>query len=241
MYFSKASTLTAVGCLSSLGLSVSLPVQERQIVYCGDGNTPAFATTGDAEGGPGFYITNNDVDANVKYFIIENSRDTHPWKYLDIPIGTRAFVSVCSTFQGRIQRGNPSVQLDGNAHTLGTWVEASVDSTGAMYGDISFLEGCDGGAALGTTDGTNLVRGCTAANLLTGAPAAALITNDYGNAILDVTIDKPNRAYNAAARAWELSVCDAAQVWIDDPNYNAGAIIRSGTGTFEVVFTNGVV
>lgn len=40
-------------------------------------------TAGDPEVGPGFWITNND-GVKGDYFIYENSRDNHPWKYITV-------------------------------------------------------------------------------------------------------------------------------------------------------------
>lgn len=39
-----------------------------------------FSPEGDPETGPGFIVTNQDT-SRENFFLIENSCDTHPWKY----------------------------------------------------------------------------------------------------------------------------------------------------------------
>ncbi|KAI0024927.1 hypothetical protein F4780DRAFT_775407 [Xylariomycetidae sp. FL0641] len=240
MLLRTLSNLVAAATLLRLayGRSVpsqSTPLEGRQIQYCGLANESTFATTGDPVKGPGFWLTNDDLDPNVKYFLYENSRDTHPWKYVDIPIGDTVFIQVCPTFQGRVVRGTVPVNTDGLPHTLGTWLEMSW-SDGVAWGDISFLEGSDGGAFLAATDGSGQARGCVA-DVLADAPPAALRANDAGLPVLDTVVDKPWRAGNAAARAWLDAVCDADQVFIQEPNH---AIIASQDGRFDVAFIGGV-
>ncbi|KAI0481155.1 hypothetical protein GGR56DRAFT_672193 [Xylariaceae sp. FL0804] len=238
MFRNALYSLATISGLASLAHCA--PIQERQIQFCASADQPTIVTYGDAVTGTGVYITNNDVDPNVKYFFYENTRDDHPLKYLDIPIGSTAFVQVCSTFQGRIQRGTPAVNLDGQPHLLGTWVEFSI-SAGSLYADVSFLQGADGGAQITTTDGTDLSRGCTA-NLLTGAPAAALRVNDAGNAVVDTIVDSSYAAGNAVAKAWLLQQCgaDDDQVFIQDPNVAGESIIDSTNGRLAVQFVGGV-
>ncbi|KAI5928369.1 hypothetical protein F4810DRAFT_705311 [Camillea tinctor] len=230
--------LVAVGALTNLSHSSAVPIQRRQIKYCGGANESTIATKGDPEEGPGIWVTNEDNDPNVQYFLYENSRDWHPWKYLTISRGTRAFMQVCPTFQGRVVRGTSRALLDGAAHTLGTWVEFSL-SGGTAWGDISFLEGCDGGVRLATTDGSGLARGCSAPELLSGAPADALVRNAAGNLVLAAVVDAPagDRPANRAAHAWLNERCDTDQVYVQDGNQ---AIISSANGRFDVVFTCGV-
>ncbi|KAH9884552.1 hypothetical protein F4778DRAFT_787660 [Xylariomycetidae sp. FL2044] len=230
LYFLTSALLGIGSCLGS-------PVQERQeITYCADADQPTVLTTGDPEDGPGVWITNNDVDPNVKYFVYENLRDTHPWKYLDVPQGNRAFVQLCPTFQGRIVRGTPAFELNGQADDLGTWIEITI-SGGTAWGDISFLQGADGGARLTATDGSAWARECVTENLLSGAPAEALVRDVDGNLVVDVVEDKPWRAGNRAARTWLESRCLALEVFIHPGNV---AVISSANGRFEILFTGGV-
>ncbi|KAI0116390.1 hypothetical protein GGR51DRAFT_315779 [Nemania sp. FL0031] len=208
--------------------AISLDIQ-----YCGGLDDPAIATTGDEEDGPGFWITNHDDSSEVKYFLYENSRDQHPWKYLSLPVGATAFVSVCNTWQGRVVRGIPEVNLDGEVHNLGTWFKSSIGPNGSIWGDISFLEGCDGGGSVAATDGSDLLRKCYA-DLLTGVPPSALAAKQTGTKILAKLVgDTPNQA----AKDWELSQCSADEVWIND-NIN-GPVIQSGNGRLKFVFYKG--
>ncbi|KAI1188488.1 hypothetical protein F5B17DRAFT_439593 [Nemania serpens] len=206
------------------------------IQYCGALNDSTIMTTGDDEDedGPGFWITNRDNSSDVKYFLYENSRDEHPWKYLSIPIGTTAFVSVCKTWQGRVVRGTPEVNLDGQVHNLGTWFASSIGPNGWMWGDISFQEGCDGGGSVAATDWSYGIRLCYE-DLLTGAPPAALATKQTGTKVLAKTVgDKPNQA----ARDWELSKCSPSQMWING-NID-GPVIKSTNGRLEFLFHGGL-
>ncbi|KAI1117569.1 hypothetical protein F5Y14DRAFT_403128 [Nemania sp. NC0429] len=211
----------------------SVTTTDSDIQYCGALNDPTIKTTGDDEDGPGFYITNNDNSSAVKYFLYENSRDEHPWKYLSLPVGTTAFVSVCKTWQGRVVRGVPEVNLDGKVHNLGTWFKSSIGPNGSMWGDISFQEGCDGGGSIAATDGSYAMHKCYE-DLLTGAPPKALVTKQTGTKVLAKTVgDAPNQA----ARDWELSKCNASEVWINENR--DGPVIKSANGILEFVFYNG--
>ncbi|KAI0870565.1 hypothetical protein GGS24DRAFT_492907 [Hypoxylon argillaceum] len=204
------------------------------IQYCGGLDDPAIATTGDDEGGPGFWITNHDDSPEVKYFLYENSRDEHPWKYLSLPIGSTAFVSVCPTWQGRVVRGIPEINLDGKVHNLGTWFKSSIAPNGWIWGDISFLEGCDGGGSVAATDDSYVIRKCYT-DLLTGAPPSALTTKQTGTkALAKLVGDSPNQA----AKDWELSKCSAGEVWIDGSS-TSGPVIMSTNGRLEFVFYKG--
>ncbi|KAI1364508.1 hypothetical protein F5Y08DRAFT_353554 [Xylaria arbuscula] len=205
-----------------------------EIFYCGGLNEPTIATTGDIPDGPGFWITNFDTSSNVRYFLYENSRDTHPWKYLSVvPFGT-AFVSVCPTWQGRIVRGTTETNLDGKSHNLGTWFTSSVAPNGWMWGGISFLEGCDGGGAVESTDGSNVTRACYK-DLLTGAPSSALAAKDTGTKVLGKLVGS---APNEAARDWELGKCSEKEVWINRGS-SEGPVIKSSNGRLFFVFHKG--
>ncbi|CAJ2506928.1 Uu.00g081140.m01.CDS01 [Anthostomella pinea] len=227
--------VAVAGSLASVASFRSVALQDREIQYCGAADQPTIRTCGDPEVGPGIWVTNHDKNPNVKYFLYENSRDEHPWKYLDIPQGTRAFLQVCPTFQGRMVRGTVAVNTNNMPHMLGTWIEFSIVG-GTIWGDISFLEGSDGGALMATTDGSGLVRECVV-DLLTAAPSHVLRVNDAGVAVVDTVVDKPWRATNHAARAWLNARCDENQIYIQEPNQ---AIIASSDGRFEVMMVDGV-
>ncbi|KAI1820641.1 hypothetical protein F4861DRAFT_50311 [Xylaria intraflava] len=208
-------------------------IADPGIAYCGGINDTTIVTTGDAENGPGFWITNHDEGPETKYFLYENSRDEHPWKYLWLSTGATAFVSVCETWQGRVVRGLPEVNLDGRVHNLGTWFASSVSPNGWMWGDISFLEGCDGGGSVAATDGSDSIRECYE-DLLTDVPPSALATKETGTKVLAKLVgDKPN----GAARNWELSKCSADKIWIDHDN--SEPVITSTNGRLAFVFYKG--
>ncbi|KAI0508309.1 hypothetical protein F5B22DRAFT_621577 [Xylaria bambusicola] len=148
--------------------------------------------------------------------------------------GATAFVSVCSTWQGRIVRGIPEVNLDGEVHNLGTWFKSSVAPNGWMWGDISFLEGCDGGGSVASTDGSDVVRECYE-DLLAGAPSSALVMKETGTKVLAKLVgDAPNQA----AKDWEASKCSSAEVWINSSN--DGPVIKSTNGRLAFTFFKGM-
>ncbi|ORY64187.1 uncharacterized protein BCR38DRAFT_485322 [Pseudomassariella vexata] len=98
--------------------------------------------TGDKEEGLSLWVTNEDADPSVQYVIYENSCDGHPWKYASA--SSRRFVQVCDT---------ASANNEDKVHNLGTWFEVDYDAKiGHMWGNISFLEGCDDGGNMATTD-----------------------------------------------------------------------------------------
>ncbi|KAI1341887.1 hypothetical protein F5Y15DRAFT_350716 [Xylariaceae sp. FL0016] len=204
------------------------------VTYCGSlDETAKEIASSEPESGPGFWITNQDSDANVRYFLYENGRDDHPWKYANVPQGQRFFIQVCSTWQGRIVRGTAKVNLDGQTHLLGSWFENNVDQDGAMWGDISFLEGCDGGGSITATDGSNVTRSCMQ-DMLAGAPSDALAQKQTGTNVIDKIVGD---AANSAAKDWDLKKCSADAVWID--NANSKPAIKSTNGRFDYVFYKG--
>ncbi|KAI0020446.1 hypothetical protein F4780DRAFT_779566 [Xylariomycetidae sp. FL0641] len=217
------------GGITTLGNDTS----SADIVYCGEIDDPIKETTGDPEQGPGFWITNKDVDPNVKYFLYENSRNRHPWKYLSVPQNGRAFVQVCNTWQGRVVRGTLAVNGDGGEHNLATWMESNVDANGVMWGDVSFLEGCDGGGSVAATDNSGEKRECLV-DMLTGAPAAALATKATGTKVIAPLVGVNA---NAAAAAWDATKCSADTVWLN--NDDSEPVISSSNGRFEYVFFKG--
>ncbi|KAJ2993023.1 hypothetical protein NUW58_g1973 [Xylaria curta] len=158
---------------------------------------------------------------------------TNRCNYIKLPVGATAFVSVCQTWQGRVVRGIPEVNLDGGVHNLGTWFKSSISPNGWIWGDISFLEGCDGGGSVAATDGSNASRKCHE-DLLTGAPSSAFATKQTGTkALAKLVGDTPNEI----ARDWELSKCSAGEVWIDEDN--SDPVIKSTNGRLEFVFYKG--
>ncbi|KAI0432278.1 hypothetical protein F5Y09DRAFT_353764 [Xylaria sp. FL1042] len=207
------------------------PGTKQDIIYCGGLNDPTIATTGDEVKGPGFWISNRD-DSGENYFLYENSRDDHPWKY--VMVSHTVFVSVCNTWQGRVVRGNPQTNMDGKIHNLGTWFQSNLDQNGWMWGAISFLQGCDGGGSVETSTEPKVVRLCAADDLLTGAPSSALTAKETGTKVLAKVVgDTPNQA----AKDWELSKCNTSQIWISDAN--SGPVIKSTDGRLAFTFWKG--
>ncbi|KAI0415157.1 hypothetical protein F5X98DRAFT_389311 [Xylaria grammica] len=203
------------------------------IGYCGSLDEPTIVTTGDNVDGPGFFIANYDDSPEATYFLYENSRDEHPWKYISLRKGTVAFVSVCETWQGRVVRGTPEINLDGKVHNLGTWFKSSIAPNGWMWGDISFLEGCDGGGGVASTDGSNVTRECNE-TLLAGAPSSALATKETGTQVLAKLV---GNTPNQVAKEWELSKCSMDEVWIDGSN--SAPVIKSTNGRLRFIFYQG--
>ncbi|KAK9770381.1 hypothetical protein SCAR479_12950 [Seiridium cardinale] len=202
------------------------------VQYCGELEDAPIHTTGDPEVGPGFWITNND-GVEGDYFVYENSRDEHPWKYITIDNGTRSFVQVCPSWQGHIARGTPIVNLDGKMHNLGTWAAASLDNNGAMWGALSFLQGSDGGGSIKTTDGSGRQHECTV-DLLDGAPDSALATKGSGAMVLNKVVGE---GASEAAMSWMLSKCSVDDVYVQEKGPNP--VIKSENGRLEWVFTKG--
>lgn len=76
---------------------------------------------------------------------------------------------------------------------LGTWAELSFSPDGRAWGDISLLEGNDGGAMIQSLDGYYKARGFTF-SLLENAPAAVWAQKSTGAWCLDklVGVDANN-------------------------------------------------
>jgi hypothetical protein len=142
-------------------------------------------------------------------------------------------VQVCPTWQGHIIRGILAANLDGNAHSLGTWATGSMDAGGSMWGGLSFLQGSDGGGSVGSTDGSRQQRGCTA-DVLAGAPDAALASKASGARVLGKVVGD---GADAAAKDWMLRACSADEVYIQENGQSP--VIKSANGRLEWVFTKG--
>ncbi|KAK4653046.1 hypothetical protein QC762_504575 [Podospora pseudocomata] len=199
--------------------SLLLPSSHANATFtCGSRSDTPIYTLGDVDdGGPG--VTMRDADysnthQNHYYFLYENARDETPWKYTLLHPGETVFISVCPTFSGRIVRGRLDENLDGTArHNLGTWIEVAweaQDNTTASnsstrsWGDVSLLEGCDGGAVMLATDGSGVVTGFSR-NILREAPEGALARKANGSLVLGKTVGSEA---NEEAMRWELKVLD---------------------------------
>lgn len=118
--------------------------------------------------------------------------------------GNSIFVSVCTTFHGRIIRGNPNFNLEpGTVNNLGTWVELGWEAPEGRvaWGDVSLLEGYDGAATLAAMDGSGVATGFDL-DLLAGVPPGILTRKRDGSVAIAKTVG--NDA-NVAAKEYELS------------------------------------
>ncbi|KAB5522905.1 hypothetical protein GE09DRAFT_1230007 [Coniochaeta sp. 2T2.1] len=208
---------------AQLAFARHIPLFERSVdtpdtVYCGGLEEATIFTYDDVDdGGPGIILQDNDnnLDQPHYYFLYENSRDTHPWKYTLLTPGAQIFLSLCPTFQGRLVRGNPHINLDGGAHNLGTWVELSLEGPPSPNGWADRVS-----------------TGFTG-DLLTGAPAAVLRGKDDGSLAIAKTVGE--RASDAA-REYELSLLDPMRDATIVEEYTPA--IGSGNGRFVVEALN---
>jgi len=124
------------------------------------------------------------------------------------------------TWQGRIQKGT------NETGQVALWGEFQLsDPAGKAWGDISLQRGCDGGATVAPTDGTNDgVIGFTF-DCRVGAPPNALITRPDGTQAVDQITTNWLPA-NPNALTWLESKLDAKNAYLANPNGTA-----TGTGT----------
>ncbi|KAI1097774.1 hypothetical protein F4804DRAFT_338868 [Jackrogersella minutella] len=187
-------------------------------------------------GGPGVLIWNYDPNDHggvhgTMFFIYESNHDFVPYKYMT----SSAFVAVCSTFRGRIVRGS-LVNLDGQKHLLGTWVEVNwhANGTGSAWGDISLLQGNDGAATIESLDGLSNVRGFML-DLLSDAPTNAWAQKATGSWCLDKIIGQDA---NNATMEWERQFLNPWSVYLQD---DIDPVINSDNGRFQVTFYEGII
>ena len=177
--------------------------------------------------GPGVIINNHTSQPQTYAFYNNywNGNGTaganfdHPDPTITVDANGSTFVSLPTSFKGRVQRGT----------TLpATWAEFQVcaDNDHAAHGDISLEQGCDGAATISATDGSGRSNGFTN-DILSGAPDAAVRNKPDGSKALDTTVGNWNGGANQAAIDWE--------------NQNVGqqkAYIQGGTGTDDVASSN---
>jgi len=129
-------------------------------------NKPAAAGAqqGDHDDGkaPGIILSNKSHKDETFFFFDNywNGNGTaganfdHPLKSVTVRAGSKAFVSLPTTFKGRVQRGKliPA-----------TWVEFQISASNdhAAHGDVSVEQGNDGGATIASTDGRKSSAGFT--------------------------------------------------------------------------------
>ncbi|KAI0143443.1 hypothetical protein GGR57DRAFT_508146 [Xylariaceae sp. FL1272] len=196
--------------------------------------TTLIFTWGDEDTG-GTGITINNADSNYQgFYIYYNNCDTIPWKYIWIAGGGTEFVSIPDDFQGRVVRGIDSQNLDGQSHTLGSWLELGHDSSG-LWGDVSLIRGCDGGILMWTTDGSNAWKGFTQW-ILDGAPDGAYDEKTDGQWVIKYT-ENLDGSINTVPRDWEIQQVGADYVYVDDDH--GSPVILGSNSRFATYWPSG--
>ena len=115
------------------------------------------------------------------------------------------FVSLPSSFKGRVQRGTEQPA---------TWVEFQLqDNNGKAWGDVSLEQGCDGAATIQNADGSGIVAGFSN-DVIPGAPAAALSKKPDGTKVIASTLGYGPAGPNAAAVSYLNSTVGQEKVYI---------------------------
>ncbi|KAI6081174.1 hypothetical protein F4821DRAFT_249938 [Hypoxylon rubiginosum] len=158
-------------------------------------------------------------------------------KYVTLSAGQSAFISLPDGFQGRIVRGTTDVNLDGQPHTLGTWLEIGFDSNGSGkgYADVSLIRGCDGAVSVSALDGTGAATGFSQ-NVLSGAPADALDAKDSGAKVIKATEGLLSAIVNVS-RDYLANLLGYDKAYIDD--YHGNPVISSSNQRFSATFYAG--
>ncbi|KAK6838105.1 hypothetical protein PG987_006386 [Apiospora arundinis] len=170
------------------------------------------------------------------YFLYENDHDFVPYLYTVIPPGGAVFVVPCSTFEGRVVRGDVT-NFDGETHLLGTWAELNWNANGTAWGDVSLLQGNDGPVILEAMDGgssNNIKWKGFNVDVLSNAPAGAWAQKATGSWCLDKITSVGG---NSVARAWETQHLDPNSVYLND---DTNPVINSNNGRFSVTFFPGL-
>lgn len=119
----------------------------------------------------------------------------HPLKSVHVPAGHTEFVSLPTSFKGRVQRGKliPA-----------TWVEFQIEASNdhKAHGDVSVEQGNDGPATIHATDGTKSSNGFTT---IIKAADSAYQTRSDGKRVIASTMGNwlggPNQAAINAQQA----------------------------------------
>ncbi|KAI1763543.1 hypothetical protein GGR53DRAFT_362077 [Hypoxylon sp. FL1150] len=192
-------------------------------------------TNGSDTNGRGVQLENGDSQSR-SFFVYANSCDSIPLQYVTLSAGQDAFISLPQGFQGRIVRGTTDVNLDGQPHLLGTWLEIGFDANDAMgYADVSLIRGCDGAVTVAAMDGTGASTGFTQ-DVLSGAPDDALQANDAGAMVIKAT-EGLLSAIVSASRDYLASVLGYDKAYIDD--FHGNPVIASNNQRFSATFYAG--
>jgi uncharacterized membrane protein len=148
--------------------------------------------------GPGIYLNNNSSNT-VTYNFYNNfwngyatagANFNNPESPTIIGAGKGVFVSLPSSFHGRVQRGTEQPA---------TWVEFQLrDNNGEAWGDVSLEQGCDGAATIQNADGSGIVAGFSN-DVIPGAPAVALNKKPDGTKVIASTLGNWASGPNLAA------------------------------------------
>ena len=190
----------------------------------------AIFTTGDPDDqlSPGV-ILENKSSKTESYYIFENILNGDGWaepnfdspcKWISMPPNLTAFVSLPTSFKGRLQRGT---------ELPATWIEYQISASNdnCAHGDISLEQGYDGSATIKSTDeGDDSINGFTI-DLFEGAPEGAYMSKPDGTPALATTMGNWASEANADAIQWENNKVGQSK-----------AYIQGGTGVPDVKSCN---
>lgn len=194
-------------------------------------------TFGDNDnGGPGLVVTNGDNQWRG-FYIYENSCDSVPLKHFWINAGDTRFISLPAGFQGRVTRGTDAMNLDGQPHLLGTWLELSFDPSNPnlLWGDVSLIQDCDGGILMWSLDGSGSWKGFTK-DVLADASAGAWAMKSDGTWVLG---PGEGPTANPVTTQYLLNTVGADAVYVNDAHGNP--VITTSNGRYGVWMDGGRV
>ncbi|MCJ1369415.1 hypothetical protein MMC20_000626 [Loxospora ochrophaea] len=169
---------------------------------------------GDSDtGGPGIVLVNKG-SSSTSYSFFDNISNgdgtadpnfTSALKTVTLAAGETQFVSLDTSFKGRVQRGT---------QIPATWAEFQISASndGQAHGDISLEQGCDGAATIEST--TNDSNGGFSHDILNGAPAAAFQNKPDGTAALGTTVGNWMSGPLQPAIDWEQSQVSTSKVYV---------------------------
>ena len=153
----------------------------------------------------------------------------HPSNPTTVAAGATTFVSLPTTFKGRVQRGT---QLPA------TWVEFQVSASNdhAAHGDVSLEQGCDKAATISATDGSGQTNGFSQ-DILSGAPDAAVQNKPDGTRALATTMGNWMSGPNQAAIDYENQVVGQQRAYVEGGR--GRATLRRAIIALRWIFTEG--
>ncbi|ROT37078.1 hypothetical protein SODALDRAFT_351446 [Sodiomyces alkalinus F11] len=249
----RSTILLTIGLLAVMfGMSAALPTSNNTV----GGNSDLADTSIDSElrvcrltppsgpsllvesggdrdnGGKGVLLQNADSGPARWFHFYHSSYDNMVYKSVKIRSGETVFVSLCDGFEGRIQRGTET-NWERSIQKLGTWAEFSFDEAGRdIWGNISVLEGCDGGVEIATTDGSNVRKGFRE-YILDGAPSNAMTRKRNGSPVIDKLV---GHDANRAADEYIRRRLNPSMV---DISNNQQTAVKSGNMRMRFIFHRG--